>query len=416
MNESESWTETVDRTLKRTLWDATPSPGHENPVADATSTFPRNMTRSRTGTSCYNWKEKIRLHQDATTPFSGSIRTWDHYDGSVSSLRNTKVNGGTYRSTLEGHLIAPPSDLSDNPTLSTTSADNTAKAAFLKKLTSAQRAFMGGVALGELKETLQLIKRPAVGMRNLVGSYLERVKKHAPSVRRSKRLGFISDQWLEYSFGMVPLMSDIEDGNEALKRMKERNGGTTYERISAYGSDEALVSYSSISYGVGAVGCAGRRLVKDDARVIYRGEIRCKPLSTTLMKARNLGFDPRDWAPTVWELIPYSFLVDYFTNVGDVITGWSWQRTGLSWSNKTTIQKRVSKDVELRGTTNGSSGYSLTSFAPYGHVVTQRLVNRSSYLNNYVPSLEFQLPGFGTKWLNLAALAQGRSSRGILRL
>lgn len=41
--------------------------------------------------------------------------------------------------------------------------------------------------------------------------------------------------------------------------------------------------------------------------------------------------------PTVWELIPYSFLIDYFTNVGDVLQALSTDTSGVHGLWKTEI-------------------------------------------------------------------------------
>jgi len=47
------------------------------------------------------------------------------------------------------------------------------------------------------------------------------------------------------------------------------------------------------------------------------------------------GLDLDDIAPTMWELVPYSFVVDWFCNISDILAAWSPHsevRVLASWS------------------------------------------------------------------------------------
>jgi hypothetical protein len=79
----------------------------------------------------------------------------------------------------------------------------------------------------------------------------------------------------------------------------------------------------------------------------------------------TLGFSWESFVPTVWELVPYSFILDYFTNIGDVLSAGLLVQSHLAWgcaSFGTTKTKEISgnSDVARMKSSLGSqfiSGY-----------------------------------------------------------
>jgi hypothetical protein len=130
------------------------------------------------------------------------------------------------------------------------------------------------------------------------------------------------------------------------------------------------------------------------------------------MKA--LGLDPVSFFPTLWELVPYSWAIDYFTNIGDLIYGASYGGCDVLWASTGT--KRFSRY-------NAKTGVKLNSPAPAGwhltqayatvspsEVVTEKaVISRAPYFGSYVPFPEFRVPGLSLKWLNLGAAFLQRS-------
>jgi hypothetical protein len=127
---------------------------------------------------------------------------------------------------------------------------------------------------------------------------------------------------------------------------------------------------------------------------------------------QSWGLGTRDFIPTIYELIPYSFLVDYFVNIGEILNAWSFNQADLAWHNDTNrevfdtsvqVIPRVAKD-ENGFTTLDSHVVLQNSF-----IRTVTFVRRSDPLG--LPSLAFRFPGLGTKALNIAALARLRVLR-----
>jgi len=141
----------------------------------------------------------------------------------------------------------------------------------------------------------------------------------------------------------------------------------------------------------------------------YKGAVTATVSPPTF--AEQAGFSLSNFLPTVWNLIPYSFLVDCFTNIGQVIDGASLGTVYLSWGCKT-IRRVRSRDIARSNATcvNGLNPRAYIS-ASGGHsewVVFQR--SAVSAVTVGLSDLSFRVPGIGsTKWLNIAALAHLRT-------
>jgi hypothetical protein len=286
---------------------------------------------------------------------------------------------------------------------------NQAKKRWINKARDKQTAIYGGVVLGELRETLRLIRNPAKLFRQGLDTYLGGVHKHARKHGRSSAGRFAADSWLQNSFGWQPLLRDIDGAARALAQLNTER--LALEPIVTYGRNEALLNDSDQDSGGNYPRWWVHKLVKQENLVIIRGAIRLKTRdeSPTLMEARNFGFSLDSFVPTVWELIPYSFLADYFTNIGDILSAWSFSICNVSWLN-TTIVKRVSNKHTCHSPQwqDLPDGYRWLrrTFIPGSSYGWRKSVERSP-LASLVPQLEFEIPGMSsTKWLNLAALAR----------
>lgn len=308
--------------------------------------------------------------------------------------------------------VSMPTSVSD---VSTLVADAKAKQYFLQNAIAAQRNFMGGVALGELRETLRMIRNPARAISSSTRDYLRAVKKRRKSTLPKHRKRLLQDSWLEYSFGWIPLLNDIQNGLKALNTFHD----VQLQRIVGTWSDKSVVlgSLFNRSSGRGLLHYYHRQATEREAVVIYRGAVRSQASNPIKSEITKWGFDPRDFIPTAWELVPYSFLVDYFSNIGDVIEGWSWQDLGVSWCNRTVVQEKTQKILEMYPDAaylaTKSSLISGHSFSPQRTAVSYKTFTRSRYTGGFIPDVTFQLPGIGSlKWVNIGALIRFES-RGL---
>lgn len=112
----------------------------------------------------------------------------------------------------------------------------------------------------------------------------------------------ISSRWLEVQYGWLPLLSDVERGWNLTQRSNSERNTTV----------RASISRSSLWDGSPAPSLyTGKGRV--DTRVSIVGEL-YEDLSIT----RSLGLlDPLS---LVWELVPYSFVVDWFLPIGSYLS------------------------------------------------------------------------------------------------
>jgi hypothetical protein len=301
-------------------------------------------------------------------------------------------------------------------------ANNEALARLVANIRNKQTRLQGGIILGELHETIRLLKSPTKRIKDLYGTYLNRVKKrgHTSAVRRlpvkkrrKVRNAIISDLWLEVQFGVQPFYSDIQDAVKAIKD-HDMLESKHYENIRSYAKAENSYVYQR---GLNPFGLTPAFSCDEyhtrTTEVIYRGQME-QAMSAAGHALRTVGIDNSSVLPTVWELIPYSFLVDYFSNIGDIVSAASLARQSTTWLVKTT---RTERRAEFRnwiyydrwpdsGVGPGNFAYytSKSHTAPRAAVHLIIEVTREPYYGSLVPDLEFSIPGMGKRWLNMTAL------------
>lgn len=381
------------------------------------------------GESPYNWRQRIARGEYAGSELSGSRYRVVEQSNTVSDAQyfpaptspTSQLGTFTVYPVID-YLFPGTSSVSGLPL---TEARDAAKADFLKYLIQYQRQLAGGVALGELRETLRMIKNPAAALRKRVDSWHRKAMKlraqRARALRSNRDRGRVKrevlrdlgNSWLENAFGWQPLLNDIDDGARALARLNTETFGI--KTINARGGRSAAYGSNTVSTLSGNL-CSIRKVVSKPgwADVRMHGKVKADVGNPITMKARLLGFSAQDFVPTLWELTPWSFLIDYFTNIGDVLEGWSWGTTGLRW-------------VETNESRRGQLVYTYTPFKlsntrlvsqQNGRFVTEyHVVYRGRYFGGFTPDVIWRIPGFGSKkWVNIAGLVAARRSESRFRL
>lgn len=171
---------------------------------------------------------------------------------------------------------------------------------------------MGMVDLIEIRKTLDMIRNPFEATRKFV-SDIRRSKRYQRS--KAKSVGeFISSNWLQYRYGILPLLSSMNGIIEVVTKPKTSvrhtsrgfasgNFGTITEVGPVSGNTPGSFFTTQINREI-----TGRCTVRTG--VLYE-----HVFSTT----DRIGFSLHDIPSTAWELIPYSFVADWFANTGDLI-------------------------------------------------------------------------------------------------
>lgn len=365
----------------------------------------------KTSTNNPKWRDQVARHQNATTGREIdllNIRALGYGD-----VRARFLKLGPRYSIARG-LLMPP--IYPGLPTNTANADYQARSRFFKRAKEAQTAFRGLTFLGELTETLRMLKRPGQGLRKGLDDYLTNVTKRSRRAKRSSLPGIVSDTWLEHVFGWQPLLSDIRDAGTALNTNRDRLAGS-YTRISGKGMEESAsfsgpLDNSGFGYGLRYT---YRRLTTDIVSVRYYGEVGAVCDNPIEANTDLFGVSWGDVVPSVWELIPYSFLVDYFSNIGDVLDAWSVRRAMFTWCARSTRRSRAisvrdwKMDWAYTQSSIGISGW-IEQYAALSPSSVTRVYIKRETASPALPEFRFEIPGMGTKWINMSALLLSRNS------
>jgi hypothetical protein len=379
-------------------------------------------TRTRIGTSCPDYVGKIARGENATTSLTGVFDDGYHgrSNGSVVSVYNFAPPHTTQKMFKESDIAFVPNNLAQtraprDPVSSATEAINAAASQFYSKLRSQQVILAGMTALGELPETLRMLRRPGEAFYKGSKDFIDALKK---AKRRSPKdwMKTASGLWLEHSFGWQPAINDALTAAKALRSLdKERSakvsGGAqrTYDRTSSLpaGDNQSnIADVMSTRWNCTAT-LSERHTVRFRAGLRAQAEV-----PQWGGKLAAFGFKPEEFIPTIYNLLPWSFLADYFTNLGDMIDANATDTSRVAWISRSIISETFYKgsyacDIGESGNTpkaNWTTGGTVSPATWYFH---RKRVTRSSDVA--LPIVTFTLEtgtSLGQKLNMLALLGQ----------
>lgn len=395
------------KTEKRTGTGATPGPW------STYQSYATSQTDSVThGPNWPSYKSRIRNHISATTSLTG-VRykaTVSRGDSGLTIRKNTGSTGSGTRTEVRGSLAGVHAYYFSDPGASFSSANNTALVSFIHRVNAIHNEAQALPFIGEIREAVRMIRNPFQLLYKGKFDFLNRTKrffKKPMPVRKVREMA--ANNWLEYSFGVKPLISDITSGANALARLAEEVPPS--KRVNGFGQSITLVeNEDGILEDYGDIRFRATRIRTVENNVSYHGAVGVDPPSYNGL----FGLTPYDVIPAVYELIPWSFLVDYFSNLQGIIEGVSFNRSRILWTEKGTKARHICKIVRARlsaETQTLPNYYSVQALvcAPNATLVRES-VTREAYDGNFIPSLEFRIPGTSTKWLNMLSLAASHNS------
>lgn len=415
-------------------------------VGQVNTTF-TNTRQTFDQSDSWNYKERIRNHQSATTRLNGTRQKLTSEPKGFASaswvaggfISSSPFNNYSCSQKLTGWFL--PIDTIGNRPRGFWSADTVsvdaeyeAKKKFFQEIRDKRTAFEGMTFIGELGETLRMLRKPLGGFRRGLDDYVDTVKKRSRNIKRRRgesrdsslrRINsMLADTWLEKSFGWAPMINDVKNIGEVLERQIDRYE-SLYQRyyvqsiVDVPTGEIPLTTDLSFLAGLKAYGWSykARCVFYTRHSVRYYGQVYTAAQRSADVVRKTMGFTANDFVPTVWELIPYSFLADYFANIGDLISMASTYTGDVAWVAKGVSVDAVAK-TQLRS-------YSFTPPTPTwtklrytmlcsDMVESWRAISRvNSGIPTVNPMQDFRMktPNAGsTKWLNISALfAKSRS-------
>lgn len=286
----------------------------------------RNLSLNRPlTTERYEVSNGIIVAQSSTSSFSNSLTetfsqsssVGDHVNPteySFSKRTSTNDIGSMHRRFYSG--ATSYEDILDRGPMSVSVADCSPEqwmvdTAFNNALSSMNDQLRGSLDLSidiaqsgqvasMMRETLKLV-------RSVRGMPKDLIKRAAKAYQRSGPKGVaraVGGKWLEYQYGWKPLMQSVYD--TALKVIQEPNHML---EIRGRGNATSTKSLDSTAAGVP---------YSSTAELSNRCEFKCKFFLPTLAQTVS-EFTSLNPVSLAWELIPYSFVVDWFVDIGGYV-------------------------------------------------------------------------------------------------
>lgn len=287
--------------------------------------------------------------QEGSVPFKATYQSdhWRMEDGELKNFWNrTEYSGQHAWSNINYWARTAP-----NASVDIDSLKRQAITKLYAKLASSE--VQAWVAIAERKKTLQTIT-----------SVLGRAIKIVKAIKRADLAAIrgelspeqLRKRYLEARYGLRPLVYDITGAIRALSKptrpLRQRFSATTSD--SAQGQDQATVTPGSFYQGwwptfrVDATKSVGVR-VSAGALVEYS--------ASELQGVSDWGLS--QILSTGWELIPYSFIIDWFCNIGQLVASWEPFAAGkvlTSWVvvEETTVSTRTCSFLDEASSGGGS--------------------------------------------------------------
>lgn len=202
-----------------------------------------------------------------------------------------------------------------DPGLSASSeAEHQAASQVLSSYRNAVQSFAGLNFAAEFADVISMFTNPVRGLFGHTVDFAHKVGG-LKNIRRGRDYAAaLGETWLGYKFGVEPLANDLVQAIIASDEFTTRLGMELAKKISGSGSSDVTFGYSEYT----PLAYASQRVREgESSEVRYKGKVALRYDASSF--ARMGGFALPDVIPAVWEAIPFSFLVDYFTNVGDVL-------------------------------------------------------------------------------------------------
>lgn len=271
-------------------------------------------TNRKVGYGLPGWRDRLAKKVDASTSYT---RVFVDYD-QPALVRGSSVNRPNlgYRLESSGRFsivgMVSPQYTTDTETY------NRALAGIKKQLASRVGSAEAMAPLAEMRELSSLVRQMVLLSTNFVIAV-----GNAKRSRGKSAWKFLTDTWLGYKFGLAPLVSDVGNVGNAIAAYLARNDLSV--RLAASASKHGVYSYEpSCSVTGFPMGFQGWKKV---ARANYNLSYRFVGGFDVALRSSNqysmldhLGIGLSQIPATLWELTAFSWMVDYFTNVGSFLS------------------------------------------------------------------------------------------------
>jgi hypothetical protein len=190
----------------------------------------------------------------------------------------------------------------------------------------------GLVILGEFDEAMHLLRNPLEGVLRLHKELREIPKRYKGSEKQIAQA--LANLHLQWNFGVKPMLADIKAGIKAYNKVISRR------RYSLVKRSQSMEVSNSTTHVTNTYTTAGgflswkvkttttqRQTLSSEFSALYR----MKRLGSKIPDPSSFGFGVESLVASTWELIPWSFVADYFINIGQTIEAHSVVRSEVMY-------------------------------------------------------------------------------------
>lgn len=381
--------------------------------------------RTRSGDRVEDWRGKIQRGEFAASPFSCDYQIMESSKAGATHVSRLVPGYNYVRYDFSGNLSNPGSV---DHLLNTVDVENAALMKILEKIKHEQQHADSMVAIAEMGDVIRQFGAPFSAILELSNRRLNRISSEMRGIRGVQRkirfLEIVTRSYLEYAFGLAPLIEDTRKTAEALARWKAEKAGElpqpTHLELKATARQRQATNVMGSVRQLGASWLWYRDYTKVETEVGCRYTVHLKhslqaDFGSNERLLQLLGFDPMNWVPTIYEVIPWSWLADYFLNIGNILEAGFTDTSHVEWIQKTVRRETVKsttirQDPDYTRSTIGGSGY-VFDFGGLGmgsSSVKRITLNRTLPSTLGVPQLTLSYPNSWAKLANTAAALMNR--------
>lgn len=413
-----------DRIAVPSLWLETLYPS-VTPTVKWQTNNSSSFTWTRQGQMLKDWKLRIRRRENAGTVYVVDRYSFPvHEPGEFTAYKpRTLANGQKVIDKLyfRGFYDAPPALAS--PSHSASVAYENALIQIHKKIKSARQEWKSLIAIAEFSEGRKMIlDRSRKMSKGLVGhlqslaalkqSFKRLPKRLKDAKGREKLKNDLSNLHLEFSFGWLPLAADVQDASKALarfvvesesgffKKSKMVRSKSNHEVLTAQVLQQIQDPYWPNIFAWRRTKQISNSLVRFQALL----EWSVNYPSDAITQAQKLsGFEMNEFVPTLWEWCPWSFLVDYFTNIGDLVEASTTVTGDVKWLNYSVLRSNIWENQVYLDATRTPSTYVIINENGDTPIYGKDKAVRNKF-ERYVnmrldlPMFKWEMPGLIPKW------------------
>jgi hypothetical protein len=215
-----------------------------------------------------------------------------------------------------------------------------------------------------------------------------------------------ANAWLQYRYGIKPLLNDVKNAMKLLRRDYSQADKPVRVRRFANAGATATSSGTALVYD-GWLEVTDHRQSSSEylIKATYWDEV-------IPNRWHDLGLNPANVVGLAWELLPYSFVVDWFTNIGDVIYA-NAPRVGIKPLGGSLMIEKTHKFTSQAVSSRGTNASWILTGGPSDSYTIEKVEKERSSLSlesKLVVRNDFRLDNW-VRALDAAALTKSLLSR-----